>query len=57
MFRLPSLTRRQIQDGIVVSGLQHFHGALDGGKGVILALPHLGGWEWAGRVPLSPWRC
>jgi KDO2-lipid IV(A) lauroyltransferase len=48
-FRLPSLSRREIQDGIVVSGLEHFHGALDGGKGVILALPHLGGWEWAGR--------
>jgi KDO2-lipid IV(A) lauroyltransferase len=49
MFRLPSLSRRQIQDGIVVSGLEHFNGALEGGKGVILALPHLGGWEWAGR--------
>ena len=22
---------------------------LDKGNGVILALPHLGGWEWAGR--------
>ena len=48
-FRLPSPSRRQIQNGIVVSGLKHLHGALDGGKGVILALPHLGGWEWAGR--------
>ncbi len=48
-FRLPSLSRREIQDGIDVSGLEHFYGALDGGKGVILALPHLGGWEWAGR--------
>jgi KDO2-lipid IV(A) lauroyltransferase len=48
-FRLPSLSRREIQDGIVVSGLEHFYGALEGGKGVILALPHLGGWEWAGR--------
>ncbi len=23
--------------------------ALEGGNGVILVLPHLGGWEWAGR--------
>ena len=28
---------------------EHIDGALDAGKGVILALPHLGGWEWAGR--------
>jgi KDO2-lipid IV(A) lauroyltransferase len=48
-FRLPSLSAREIQAGIDVSGLEHFDAALEGGKGVILSLPHLGGWEWAGR--------
>jgi lauroyl/myristoyl acyltransferase len=48
-FRLPSLSRRRIREGIVISGLEHLNGALARGNGVILALPHLGGWEWAGR--------
>ena len=30
-------------------GYDHITDALAAGNGVILALPHLGGWEWAGR--------
>ncbi|MES2950397.1 MAG: lysophospholipid acyltransferase family protein [Pseudomonadota bacterium] len=30
-------------------GVEHFEGALDAGKGVILALPHLGCWEMIGQ--------
>lgn len=47
-FRLPSLTLDQIRDGIVVEGIEHLEAAItDDEVGPILALPHLGGWEWA----------
>lgn len=48
-FRLPSLSARAVDRGISLEGFHHVTGALDAGTGVILALPHLGGWEWAGR--------
>ena len=32
-----------------VEGYDYVTEALELGNGVILALPHLGGWEWAGR--------
>jgi lauroyl/myristoyl acyltransferase len=48
-FRLPNLPRRTVDRGMTVEGFEHVETALAGGKGVILALPHLGGWEWAGR--------
>ncbi|MFM7819675.1 MAG: phosphatidylinositol mannoside acyltransferase [Actinomycetota bacterium] len=47
--RLPFLNKRQIESGIVVEGFEHIENGLLNGKGVILALPHLGGWEWSGR--------
>ncbi len=48
-FRLPHLSAATVERGMRVDGFHHVAAALDGGKGVILALPHLGGWEWAGR--------
>jgi KDO2-lipid IV(A) lauroyltransferase len=48
-FRLPHLSRRAVDRGMRVDGYEHVTEALEGGRGVILALPHLGGWEWAGR--------
>jgi lauroyl/myristoyl acyltransferase len=48
-FRLPGLSRRQIDAGFSEVGYADVLAGLDAGKGVILALPHLGGWEWAGR--------
>ncbi len=48
-FRLPHLTRRTVARGISTDGYEHVVAGLEGGTGVILALPHLGGWEWAGR--------
>lgn len=48
-FRLPHLTRRAVDRGMTVHGYEHVEAALAAGNGVILALPHLGGWEWAGR--------
>jgi KDO2-lipid IV(A) lauroyltransferase len=48
-FRLPHLGGRAVDRGMTVQGYEHVAAALEGGNGVILALPHLGGWEWAGR--------
>ena len=48
-FRLPSLSARTVDRGFSIEGFHHVTDALDAGTGVILALPHLGGWEWAGR--------
>lgn len=48
-FRISSLSNAEIDAGFSVEGYQHIEQALLGGKGVILALPHVGGWEWAGR--------
>ncbi|MCU1393722.1 MAG: putative acyltransferase [Ilumatobacteraceae bacterium] len=48
-FRLPNLSSRAVNAGFTVEGYDKIPAALELGKGVILALPHLGGWEWAGR--------
>ncbi len=49
-FRLPSLSKEAVDRGFTTEGYrEHVLPALEQGNGVILALPHLGGWEWAGR--------
>jgi phosphatidylinositol dimannoside acyltransferase len=49
-FRLPTLPAKVVSDGFTEEGYTaHIEGGLAAGRGVILALPHLGGWEWAGR--------
>ncbi|CAB4539795.1 MAG: phosphatidylinositol mannoside acyltransferase [Actinomycetes bacterium] len=49
-FRLPSLPKHAVERGFTKEGYrEHVLPALERGNGVILALPHLGGWEWAGR--------
>jgi KDO2-lipid IV(A) lauroyltransferase len=48
-FRLPSLSAATVAAGIVVDDYGHVVAARREGTGAILALPHLGGWEWAGR--------
>ena len=47
-FRLPGTTFETLDAAITVDGFEHITDALDDGQGVILALPHLGGWEWCG---------
>lgn len=47
-FRLPNLSADAIEAGITTTGTDELWAALDRGTGAILALPHLGGWEWAG---------
>jgi lauroyl/myristoyl acyltransferase len=44
--RLPLLSPREVADGIVTVGQEHLDAALAGGRGAIVAAPHLGGWEW-----------
>ena len=48
-FRLPNLSGEVVERGFDVDGYQHIVDGLAAGNGVILVLPHLGGWEWAGR--------
>jgi KDO2-lipid IV(A) lauroyltransferase len=48
-FRLPYLSSRAVARGIYADGYRMVVDALTDGTGAILALPHLGGWEWAGR--------
>lgn len=48
-FRLPSLSSRYVDKCFSVDGYHHLENVLSEGNGVIVALPHLGGWEWAGR--------
>lgn len=48
-FRLPTLSVDAVARGWDVDGYEHIVEALGHGNGVILVLPHLGGWEWAGR--------
>ena len=48
-FRLPSLSKRVVDAGFRAPGYPQIVDGLARGNGVILALPHLGGWEWAGR--------
>ena len=47
--KMQSLTDYHIDAGFTVEGFEHIENAWSEGPGPILALPHLGGWEWAGR--------
>lgn len=46
--RIPGLTKEQLDAGIVYHGYDHIAAGRAAGRGTILVLPHLGGWEWAG---------
>lgn len=48
-FRLPHLSPREVDKHMGREGYRYVLDGLAAGNGVILALPHLGGWEWAGR--------
>lgn len=47
-FRLPGMTPPAIAAGFIPDGWERLDEALQHGKGAIMAMPHLGGWEWGG---------
>lgn len=47
-FRLPAWSEERIRTGFTPTDLHHLTDGLASGKGVILALPHLGNWDLAG---------
>ncbi|MGH9135827.1 MAG: phosphatidylinositol mannoside acyltransferase [Acidimicrobiales bacterium] len=47
-FRLPGTSAEDLAARMTIDGWEHVDAGLAAGKGVIFALPHLGGWEWAG---------
>ena len=46
-FRLPRLDGAAIDDAFSADGMEHIDRALAAGRGAILAVPHLGGWDFA----------
>jgi KDO2-lipid IV(A) lauroyltransferase len=49
--KLPALTRGTVTQRIrFTEGEHHLRDAQCGGRGVILALPHVGSWEWGGAL-------
>lgn len=47
-FKLPTMSFEGVTHRFRVDGFEHVQDAIDRKAGPILALPHLGGWEWAG---------
>lgn len=47
-FRLPGTSAADLAQGMTTVGLEHLEGGRAAGTGTILAMPHLGAWEWAG---------
>ena len=45
-FRLPSVPQAEVIAGVKTVGEDNLDNALGAGRGVIIAAPHLGGWEW-----------
>lgn len=54
-FRLPGATPAQLDANASADGYHRIEDACDTGTGPIIALPHLGGWEWAGFWVASVW--
>ncbi len=46
-FRLPGTPPAALDAGLTTEGYEYLQAGLDAGTGTVLALPHLGGWEWA----------
>src|SRR5579875_386034 len=47
-FRLPGLGREELEAHVSFEGFENLQAGLDRGRGVILALPHLGSWDYGG---------
>jgi KDO2-lipid IV(A) lauroyltransferase len=47
-FRISTLTRAELDAGMEWEGLVHVEEALQRGKGAMLTMPHIGGFDWGG---------
>lgn len=47
-FRLPGTSAADLDAGFRADGWHRLDEALEKGRGAIMAMPHLGGWEWSG---------
>ncbi|MGK5500780.1 phosphatidylinositol mannoside acyltransferase [Streptomyces sp. URMC 125] len=47
-FRLPVWSAQRVRESVEVENLDRLTGTLDAGRGVVLALPHMGNWDLAG---------
>jgi phosphatidylinositol dimannoside acyltransferase len=47
-FRVPAMSGEAIDSAMTAVGLEHMEAAKAAGKGAIMALPHLGGWDYGG---------
>jgi len=54
-FRLPAVSREELDSRFTVDGVEHIQGAIDAGRGGILATMHLGNWDTGGRWVASRW--
>ena len=57
-FRLPSMSAAEIDSRVDVEGWHHVEAGLADGKGLVMAMPHLGAWDlggawFAARTPLT----
>ncbi len=48
-FRLPTTPADDVARSFTIDGFAYITEALEAGRGALVALPHLGGWEWGGR--------
>jgi KDO2-lipid IV(A) lauroyltransferase len=48
LFRLPGSTAGFLNEHVEAVGFEHVRAGVAAGKGVVLALPHLGNWDFAG---------
>ncbi len=52
--KLPALSRSTITSRFIIAeGLEHLITARSLGKGIVIALPHIGSWEWGGSFLAS----
>ncbi len=47
-FRLPDMSAAAVDAGFVVENFHYISDAIDAGTGVVVTMPHLGGWDWSG---------
>ena len=52
--KLPALSKKTITSRFIIAeGLEHLLAAKSLGKGIVIALPHIGSWEWGGSFLAS----